>query len=160
MVKIYAPAGEVGPEPVGLASSPPVLAGKRIGILDNTKPNAGVLLDRMAARLAERTGAEVTLVERKNAALAAPDDVIERCRDYAAQAYDAVGARGLARVDFFYLPDSDEVLVNEINTIPGLTPQSMFPPVWEAQGVAFRVLIDRLLAYAMEASEESARYSP
>lgn len=89
-----------------------------------------------------------------------PDDVIERCRDYAAQAYDAVGARGLARVDFFYLPDSDEVLVNEINTIPGLTPQSMFPPVWEAQGVAFRVLIDRLLAYAMEASEESARYSP
>jgi len=78
MVKIYSPIGEVGPEPVGLAAGPSVLAGTRIGILDNTKPNAGVLLNRLAARLAERTGASVTLVETKNAALAAPDDVIER----------------------------------------------------------------------------------
>lgn len=78
MLKVHTPAGEVGPEPVRLAASPPLLAGARIGILDNTKPNAHVLLSRMAARLAERTGASVTLVETKNAALAAPDDVIER----------------------------------------------------------------------------------
>ena len=77
-MKIYSPAGEVGPEPVSLATSPSVLAGARIGILDNTKPNAGVLLNRMASRLAERTGARVTLVETKNAALAAPDEVLER----------------------------------------------------------------------------------
>ena len=56
----------------------PVLAGRRIGILDNTKPNAGVLLGRLADRLAERTGATVAHVETKNAALAAPDDVIAR----------------------------------------------------------------------------------
>jgi len=78
MVKIYSPAGEVGPQPVTLAASPSVLAGRRIGILDNTKPNAGVLLERLGQRLAERTGAEVTLRETKNAALAAPDDVLER----------------------------------------------------------------------------------
>ena len=78
MVKICSPAGETGPEPVRLAASLPLLAGARIGILDNTKPNAGVLLHRMAARLAERTGASVTLAETKNAALAAPDDVLER----------------------------------------------------------------------------------
>lgn len=78
MVEIHTPAGEVGPEPVGLAPSPSVLAGRRIGVLDNTKPNAGVLLERMATRLAERTGAAVTLIETKNAALPAPDEVLER----------------------------------------------------------------------------------
>ena len=50
-VKIYAPDGAVGPEPLALAPSPAVLAGKTIGILDNTKPNAGVLLGRIAERL-------------------------------------------------------------------------------------------------------------
>ena len=77
-MKIHTPVGVIGPAPVALASSPTVLAGRRIGILDNTKPNAGVLLGRLAARLVERTGAEVSRVETKNAALAAPDDVIER----------------------------------------------------------------------------------
>lgn len=77
-VAVYAPDGAIGPEPVSLAPSPAVLAGARIGILDNTKPNADVLLSRMAARLAERTGASVTLVETKNAALPAPDDVMAR----------------------------------------------------------------------------------
>ena len=77
-MKIHAPDGMIGPEPVSLATSPPVLAGMRIGILDNTKPNAGVLLGRIADRLAERTGAEVSLVETKNAALAAPEDVMAR----------------------------------------------------------------------------------
>jgi hypothetical protein len=77
-VKIHTPVGDIGPGPVALAPSPPVLAGRRIGILDNTKPNAGILLGRIAERLAERTGAEVVLIETKNAALAAPDDVIAR----------------------------------------------------------------------------------
>lgn len=77
-MRIYTPAGEIGPEPVHLAPSPSVLAGRRIGILDNTKPNAGVLLGRMADRLAERTGATVARIETKNAALAAPDDVMSR----------------------------------------------------------------------------------
>ena len=75
---IHTPAGEIGDEPVTLAPAPAVLAGCRIGVLDNTKPNAGLLLGRIARRLAERAGAEVTLVETKNAALAAPDDVVAR----------------------------------------------------------------------------------
>ena len=75
---IHTPDGEVGPPAVAPAPSPAVLAGLRIGILDNTKPNAGVLLERLASRLADRTGAEVALVETKNAALAAPDDVLTR----------------------------------------------------------------------------------
>ena len=57
---------------------PSVLAGKRIGILDNSKPNAGLLLGRLAERLAARTGATVSVVERKNGALPAPDDTLAR----------------------------------------------------------------------------------
>ena len=77
-VQIHTPDGDIAEAPRPLAPGRPVLSGARIGILDNTKPNAGVLLGRLAERIAERTGAEVRLVETKNAALAAPDDVIAR----------------------------------------------------------------------------------
>jgi D-alanine-D-alanine ligase len=89
-----------------------------------------------------------------------PEEVAAACRLYAEQAYTAIGARGMARVDFFYDVAGDRLLVNEINTIPGLTPQSMFPPVWEAAGVPFRDLIDTLLQLAVEASRAEARFSP
>ena len=77
-MRIYAPEGPVGPPFAGLAPHTPTLAGKRIGILDNSKPNAGLLLRRLAEGLAARTGATVGLVERKNAALPAPDDLLAR----------------------------------------------------------------------------------
>ncbi|MEM7141841.1 MAG: hypothetical protein AAF548_12500 [Actinomycetota bacterium] len=77
-MRIYTPEGTIGEEPGPLAPAKPVLSGARIGILDNTKPNAGLLLGRLAERIAERTGAEISLIETKNAALAAPDDVIAR----------------------------------------------------------------------------------
>ena len=77
-MKVYAPDGAVGPPAAGLAPPPAVLAGSRIGILDNSKPNAGLLLGRLADRLAARTGATVSVVERKNGALPAPDDTLAR----------------------------------------------------------------------------------
>lgn len=77
-MRIYAPEGAVGPSAARLAPSEPVLAGKRIGILDNSKPNAGLLLGRVAERLAARTGARLEVVERKNAALPASDDLLAR----------------------------------------------------------------------------------
>ncbi|CAN5141690.1 D-alanine--D-alanine ligase family protein [soil metagenome] len=89
-----------------------------------------------------------------------PVAVAAACTEFAAQAYRAIGARGMARVDFFYDTATDVLLVNEINTIPGLTPQSMFPPVWQAAGLEFKDLIDRLLALAIQASDADARYSP
>lgn len=88
------------------------------------------------------------------------EDVAATCMSHAAKAYRAIGARGMARVDFFYDVAGGQLLVNEINTIPGLTPQSMFPPVWEAAGVPFRDLIDTLLDLAIQASAADARYSP
>ena len=77
-MEIYAPDGAVGPPKATLAATPELLAGMRIGILDNRKPNADILLGRLAEKVAARTGAEVTLVETKNAALACEDQVLEK----------------------------------------------------------------------------------
>lgn len=71
----------------------------------------------------------------------------ERIRKYAVQAFEALGCEGLARVDFF---DTDDGLViNEINTMPGFTPYSMYPLLWEASGVPYAELIERLILLAL-----------
>ena len=89
-----------------------------------------------------------------------PDEIAETCRRYAREAYLSIGARGMARVDFFYLEDRGEVLVNEINTIPGFTPVSMFPYVWQTQGLTYPQLIDRLLDLALQAGATEENYGP
>ena len=77
-MQIHPPTGATSTPPASLAPTPAVLAGRRIGILDNRKPNAGLLLARLAERLAARTGAEVTLVQTKNAAIPCEDQVLGR----------------------------------------------------------------------------------
>ena len=77
-----------------------------------------------------------------------PRQDIEQIRRLAAAAFEAVSCAGLARVDFFYTP-AGQILVNEINTIPGLSPMSYFQKMWEATGLAFPDLIDRLLQTAL-----------
>jgi D-alanine-D-alanine ligase len=77
-----------------------------------------------------------------------PSADIERIREQAAIAFDAVSAEGLARVDFFYLPDG-QIMINEINTFPGMSPTSYFQKMWEATGVSFPEVIDRLLQTAL-----------
>jgi D-alanine-D-alanine ligase len=89
-----------------------------------------------------------------------PDDITATCMEYARQAYLGIGARGMARVDFFYVEQTGQVLVNEINTIPGFTPVSMFPFVWQRQGLTYAELIDRLLDLALAAARTEARYAP
>ena len=76
-MEIYKPNGNTG-EPARSPSPPaPVLTGLSLGILDNTKPNAGVLLNRLADRLSDRVGLKIALTETKNAALAAPAEVLD-----------------------------------------------------------------------------------
>ena len=67
----------------------------------------------------------------------------------AVAAFEALGCEGLARVDFFVAADG-RVLVNEINTMPGFTPSSMYPRMWAASGLDYPTLIDQLLALALE----------
>ena len=69
-------------------------------------------------------------------------------QDLAARTFEAMGCEGLARVDFFVTPDGG-VVVNEINTMPGFTPFSMYPRMWAATGLAYPTLVDRLLRLAL-----------
>jgi D-alanine-D-alanine ligase len=77
-----------------------------------------------------------------------PSDVAQRIDHLAREAYRAIGCRGMARIDFF-LDAAGQLLVNEINTIPGFTPNSMFPRLWAAEGLAYPALVDRLLDLAL-----------
>ncbi|HET7305866.1 MAG TPA: D-alanine--D-alanine ligase family protein [Segeticoccus sp.] len=77
-----------------------------------------------------------------------PDVVRDEVRRVAARAFAAAGCEGLARVDCFYTEGGD-VVVNEVNTMPGFTPYSMFPKVWDASGIGYSELIDELLQLAL-----------
>ena len=73
------------------------------------------------------------------------DPLVNRAiRAYAVKAFKAIGASGLARVDFFVTP-TNQIIINEINTMPGFTPTSAFPKMWAASGIAYREVITNLL---------------
>jgi D-alanine-D-alanine ligase len=78
-----------------------------------------------------------------------PEGVIDEIRRVAVQTFEAVGAEGLSRVDVFVTPD-ERVVVNEINTMPGFTPFSMYPRMWEASGLTYPELVDELVQLALE----------
>ncbi|MBK5230794.1 MAG: D-alanine--D-alanine ligase A, partial [Thermoleophilia bacterium] len=75
----------------------------------------------------------------------------------AARVFRVAGCAGMARVDFFV--DGDEILVNEINTIPGFTPTSVFAKLFEASGLAYGDLLDRLLELALERFARERQFS-
>lgn len=81
---------------------------------------------------------------------ALPEDVTRRIQEMAIEAFLAVDAAGLARVDFFYIESTGDVYINEINTMPGFTATSMYPRLWEASGVPFAELVDQLVKLALE----------
>ncbi len=76
-----------------------------------------------------------------------PEEATQLIRQQAVQAFEAVDATGLSRVDFFYTDDG-ELVVNEINTMPGFTPISMYPQMWQRTGIEYPQLIDNLLQLA------------
>ena len=79
-----------------------------------------------------------------------PQDVSDCIREYAVRAYKAVDCAGLARVDFFVEKDTHRIYLNELNTIPGFTKISMYPKLWEASGLSYAKLVDRLIELALE----------
>lgn len=88
-----------------------------------------------------------------------PEEVRERVRSLAIAACRAVGASGLSRVDFFFSEPEGALWLNEINTLPGFTSQSMYPMLWAASGLPLEDLLHRLLADARE-SFRSSQISP
>ena len=80
-----------------------------------------------------------------------------RVRELALRAFHAVDCAGMARVDFLLDRPSGKLFVNEVNTIPGFTPISMYPKLWEASGIAYPALLDRLIELALERHREKER---
>jgi D-alanine-D-alanine ligase len=86
-----------------------------------------------------------------------PDDVRERVRELAVRAFQIVDCAGLARVDFFVEPEG-VVLVNELNTLPGFTATSVYAKLFEASGIGYGELLERLLQLAIERHERERGY--
>ncbi|MEO6987837.1 MAG: D-alanine--D-alanine ligase family protein [Aquihabitans sp.] len=87
-----------------------------------------------------------------------PDDVAAQARELALRAFTVLRCDGLARVDFFYEEEGRGLLFNEINTLPGFTPFSMFPSLWSASGLGYGELIDELVELALQRHEHRARF--
>ncbi len=81
-------------------------------------------------------------------------ETAEKIREMAIQAYQAIDGSGLSRVDFFVRKESGEILLNEINTMPGFTPFSMYSKLWEHSGISYSELVSRLIELAIERHQE------
>jgi D-alanine-D-alanine ligase len=120
------------------------------GVIGNEKPEASVVGEVIAhdefysyqAKYVDENGATL------NIPAAIPAEVSEKLRELAVAAFEVLDCAGMARVDFF-LADDGRLLVNEINTIPGFTNISMFPLLWEASGVSYSDVVDRLVTLAL-----------
>ncbi len=83
-----------------------------------------------------------------------PPGTAEHIRDLAVQAYKAIDCAGMARADFFLEKDTGRVILNELNTLPGFTSISMYPKLWNATGISYPELVDRLIQLALERKAE------
>lgn len=86
-----------------------------------------------------------------------PAETAEKLRQFAIRAFKAIDCSGLARVDFFIRKDTGAILLNEINTMPGFTPYSMFAKLWEHSGLSYTDLVSKLIELALERYEEKAK---
>jgi D-alanine-D-alanine ligase len=83
------------------------------------------------------------------------DETIRTAKDIAVRVYQAIDCAGLARVDFLLDRDSGILFVNEVNTIPGFTSISMYPKLWNFDGISYPELVDRLVSLALERKAEN-----
>jgi D-alanine-D-alanine ligase len=122
-----------------------------VGVIGNLQPEASVVGEVVPGHEFYDFEAKY-LDESSKLVIPAPvaAAVAERVREVAVRAFQALDCEGFARVDFFYVDSTGEVLLNEVNTIPGFTPKSMFPMLWAASGVPYPELIARLVDLAVE----------
>jgi D-alanine-D-alanine ligase len=82
---------------------------------------------------------------------------VRRFQELAVRSFRILELAGMARVDFLLEKKTGKAFLSEVNTIPGFTSISMYPKLWEASGVSFRELVDRLIELALEQHQEKAR---
>ncbi|RJX39668.1 D-alanine--D-alanine ligase [Paenibacillus pinisoli] len=84
-------------------------------------------------------------------------ELTESIREMAVRAFQAIDGSGLSRVDFFLRKDDNQLLINEVNTLPGFTPFSMYPLMWRETGVPYKELLDTLIRLALERHRDKQR---
>ena len=121
-----------------------------VAVIDGEPPAASVPGEVVPDREFYDYESKYASASRSELRIPAPlaPDVAERAGDLARRVFRAVEAEGYARVDLFLDRDTDRLLVNEINTIPGFTSISMFPKLWDASGLPYAALLERLIALA------------
>jgi D-alanine-D-alanine ligase len=135
------------------------MAGREIevGVLGNDHPEASVPGEVFPGReFYDYAAKYLDDTSRTEIPASLPPAVVRELQELAVAAFRAVDASGMARVDFFY-EEGRGVVVNEINTIPGFTSISMFPKLWEASGVPYPRLLDRLVELALERHRQRPR---
>ncbi|WP_219835304.1 D-alanine--D-alanine ligase [Paenibacillus sp. R14(2021)] len=85
------------------------------------------------------------------------EEISEAVREMAVQAFQAIDGSGLSRVDFFLRKEDGQLFINEVNTMPGFTPYSMYPLMWKESGVSYTELLDTLIALAISRHTEKQR---
>lgn len=122
------------------------------GVLGNDEPEASVVGEIVPTRTFYDYEAKY---HDESSKLIVParlsPQLADHVRDLSIHAFRAIDGAGLARVDFFANPDSEDVIINEINTMPGFTRISMYPKLWEASGLSYKQLITRLIELAFDA---------
>lgn len=123
-----------------------------VAVLGNDSPVASVCGEiDSGAEFYDYDAKYITTTSRAYIPARIDEATAEKVREAAVRVYSAIGCRGLSRVDFFVTFEENRVVFNEINTLPGFTSISMYPQLFEASGIPYGELIDRLLSLAMEA---------
>ncbi len=123
-----------------------------VAVLGNDDPIASVVGEVIAgAEFYDYEAKYISTESRTEIPANIPDEAAQRLRQAAITVYKAMGCKGLSRVDFFLTYEGNDVVFNEINTLPGFTSISMYPKLFEAYGVPNDKLIDELISLAMEA---------
>jgi len=127
-------------------------------VLGNDEPIASVVGEIIASN--EFYDYNAKYIDGKSQVIipaAIPQATAEQVRRWAVQAFTALDLSGLSRVDFFLEKETGQVYINEVNTIPGFTQISMYPKLWEASGLSYAQLLDRLIELAIERHEDRQR---
>ena len=129
-----------------------------VSVLGNDKPEASIPGEVIPSR--EFYSYEAKYVDGTSRLLIPapiPDEISKRAQQLAVRAFKAIDCQGMARVDFLLDRDNGELYLNELNTIPGFTSISMYPKLWEASGLPYSKLLDRLIELALERKAENQK---
>ncbi|MDF2964348.1 MAG: DdlB, partial [Paenibacillus sp.] len=133
-----------------------------VAVLGNDEPEASVVGEVVSSN--EFYDYKAKYIDGKSSMIIPaeiPQELSDQIRELALQAFQAIDGSGLSRVDFFLRKEDNKIFINEINTMPGFTPYSMYPLLWKETGKPYRELLDNLISLAIKrhADKQRLQYS-